>query len=66
MTKKKEKYQDDPILHRDGTVTYWSVYHQVLERVSHIADREYAAMSDRYRDRVVRHLGDDDDDAADD
>ena len=66
MTNKKEKSPYAPTLHRDGTVTYWSVYHQVLERVSHIADREYAAMSDRYRDRVVRHLGDDDDDDADD
>lgn len=44
--------------HRDGTVTYWSVYQQQF--VSHAADvpdRELAAMSSEEREKVLRHLG---------
>ena len=46
-------------LHRDGSATYWSVYEQRwldAEMVSAIPDREYAAMSDGDRERVLRHL----------
>ena len=46
-----------PTLHRDGTVTYWSVYEQ--QWVSHAAsipDQEYAAMNSDERARVLTHL----------
>lgn len=44
--------------HRDGTVTYWSVYHQVWVRRAHaIPDREYAAMNAKERAKALRHLG---------
>lgn len=43
--------------HRDGTVTYWSVYYQVwVRRASIVSDRELAAMSGDERERVQRHL----------
>lgn len=43
--------------HRDGTLTYWSVYEQIWrERVERIPDQELAAMSGPERDRVRRHL----------
>lgn len=46
-----------PKLHKDGTVTYWSVYAQIWERrVAHVPDRELAAMETRDRERVQRHL----------
>ena len=46
-----------PIVHRDGTVTYWSVYSQAWRRrVASVQDRELAAMSARDRDRVTQHL----------
>ena len=46
----------DARYHRDGTVTYWSVYQQVWVRADphHISDEEYAAMSRRDRDRCAR------------
>lgn len=43
--------------HRDGTVTYWSVYLQVWCRSWHLDDRELAAMSHNERERVLRHTG---------
>ena len=44
--------------HRDGTITYWSVYFQEwMEGVDDIPDRELAAMNGKERDRVIRHLG---------
>jgi hypothetical protein len=44
--------------HRDGTVTYWSVYDQTWKRHEYcIPDRELAAMSETERRRVMRHLG---------
>ena len=44
--------------HRDGTVTYWSVYQQGwVRRAKSIPDQEYAAMSDAERRRIDRHLG---------
>lgn len=44
-------------LHRDGTVTYWSVYRQAWVRgASDVPDEELAAMEGRERERVSRHL----------
>ena len=44
--------------HRDGTVTYWSVYDQAWRRHQRtIQDQELAAMSPKERDRVMRHMG---------
>lgn len=45
------------IFHRDGTVTYWSVYQQVwVKRASRVPDHELAAMSPKERERVIKHL----------
>ena len=47
-----------PKCHRDGTVSYWSVYEQQWRvRVHGVPDRELAAMSAEERERVMRHLG---------
>lgn len=43
--------------HRDGTVTYWSVYSQTWQRSSRVSDAELAAMSHDERERVLRHTG---------
>lgn len=44
-------------LHKDGTITYWSVYNQQWEiRTWHIPDQELAAMSDKERQKVIKHL----------
>lgn len=44
-------------LHRDGTITFWSVYDQTWRyRTTQIEDRELAAMSAAERARVLRHL----------
>lgn len=44
--------------HRDGTVTYWSVYDQVwIKRAVDVPDQELAAMSSEEREKVQRHLG---------
>ena len=43
--------------HRDGSVTYWSVYQQVwVERARQVPADELAAMSSSERERVLRHL----------
>jgi hypothetical protein len=43
--------------HRDGTITYWSVYNQIWEpRQNTIPDKELAAMNDKERVRVKKHL----------
>lgn len=43
--------------HRDGTVTYWSVYDQVwVHRAMEIEDGELAAMDHDERERVLAHL----------
>ena len=42
-------------LHRDGTVSYWSVYDQRWHRSRAIPDRELAAMDPASRRRVSRH-----------
>jgi hypothetical protein len=45
------------VCHRDGTVTYWSVYQQSWERrAASVPDRELAAMSEHERHLVQRHL----------
>lgn len=45
------------ICHKDGTVTYWSVYNQVwVDRAHYVPDDELAAMGDKERERVKRHL----------
>jgi hypothetical protein len=50
----------DIVLHKDGTVTYWSVYSQVWERrVSSVPDEEYAAMPEMERTAVFNHLKED-------
>lgn len=41
--------------HRDGTVTYWSVYSQTWQRSSRVSDAELAAMGHDERERVLRH-----------
>ena len=43
--------------HRNGDVTFWSVYRQVWLRchASRISDRELAAMSSEERERITRH-----------
>lgn len=46
------------IAHRDGTITYWSVYAQEWRRRAWaVPDRELAAMSPRDRERVIAALG---------
>jgi len=43
--------------HRDGTITYWSVYKQSWQhRVSSIPNEELAAMNEKERSRVMKHL----------
>jgi hypothetical protein len=45
------------ILHRDGTVTVWSVYTQTWHRhVAHVGDADQAALSAEERGRVQAHL----------
>ena len=44
-----------PKCHRDGTVTYWSVYQQQWVRAPGVPARELAAMNERERARVQRH-----------
>ncbi len=43
-------------LHRDGSVTIWSVYEQRWTRCAKVSDREYAAMDAAERARVTRHI----------
>lgn len=44
--------------HRDGTITYWSVYQQrFVSRAADVPHRELAAMSSEEREKVLRHLG---------
>lgn len=46
-----------PTMHRDGTITYWSVYEQRwIKRVVAVPDRELAAMNSDERERTLRHL----------
>lgn len=44
--------------HRDGTVTYWSVYEEMwLNHADDVPDQELAAMSSEERAKVLSHLG---------
>jgi len=43
-------------LHRNGDVTYWSVYLQQWVRRPVVEDRELAAMSNEQRTKVVKHM----------
>ena len=46
-----------PTIHRDGTVTYWSVYQQVWRTrvpIATVSDRDLAAMPEQERNRVLR------------
>jgi hypothetical protein len=43
--------------HRDGSITYWSVYNQQwVRKVFFVPVRELAAMSHEEVDRVRKHL----------
>jgi hypothetical protein len=49
----------NPTMHRDGTITYWSVYQQswcYRVEADMVPDHELAAMSDRDRSRALRHI----------
>jgi len=44
-------------MHKDGTVSHWSVYQQQrVVRAVAVPDCELAAMPERERVRVMRHL----------
>ena len=48
---------DKTRLHKDGTISYWSVHEQVYkERVKSVPDQELAAMSGDERAKVTKHL----------
>ena len=53
--KNSTKSAYSPTYHRDGTVTYWSVYSQVWVRASHLSDKELAARDSSERARIIRH-----------
>ena len=43
--------------HRDGRVTYWSVYNQQwVRRAEYVPDEELAAMNDTEREKVRKHI----------
>jgi hypothetical protein len=44
------------ICHRDGSVTYWSVFRQCWSRVRVIDDNDLATMPAKERERVTRHI----------
>ena len=41
--------------HRDGTVTFWSVYRQQWVRSGSLSDRELSSLSESELARVLRH-----------
>jgi len=43
------------ICHRDGTTTYFSVYHQTWQKRVTMPDREIAALSRTEQNRIIRH-----------
>ncbi len=54
-TRERDPYA--PTYHRDGSVTYWSVYDQVtVRRARAIPDQELAAMPADWRDRAMRNV----------
>jgi len=57
MNKTKSIRVLDTQFHRDGTITYWSVYKRVwVRRASTIENRELAAMGPIEREKVKCHL----------
>lgn len=43
--------------HRDHTITFWSVYQQIwICRCSDISDKELAAMTEKEREKIIKHL----------
>jgi len=43
--------------HKNGTITYWSVYNQQwVKNAASIPDEEFAAMSFKDREKSIRHL----------
>ena len=43
--------------HRDSSVTIWNVYSQQWQRTSYPSDNVLASLSDKERERVIRHCG---------
>ena len=44
--------------HKDGTITFWSVFNQQwVKNAQDISDRELSAMSEKEREKVQKHLG---------
>lgn len=62
--KPRIKKQQQITIHRDGTVSYWSIYRQVWDRTSayNLTTRhdDYAALSDSDRTRISRAARDPD------
>ena len=44
------------ICHRDGTASYWAVYHQVWVRSTRLPAEEWAARGDTEKRRLERHF----------
>ena len=45
------------VVHKDGTISYWSVYRATwIRRAREVPDCELAAMMPEERKRVIRHL----------
>lgn len=54
----KEAIKMKTTYHRNGTVTFWSVYQQRwVSKARNISDSELAAMSEGERNKVAKHLG---------
>jgi len=47
---------DKVTLHRDGSITFWSVFNLCWTRAVRVSDRELAAMHADDRKRVVRQM----------
>ena len=47
---------DKITLHRDGSITFWSVYNICWTRTLRVSDRELAAMPESDRKRVLRQM----------
>ena len=47
---------DKITLHRDGSITFWSVFNICWTRTLRVSDRELAAMPERDRKRVLRQM----------
>ena len=47
---------DKITLHRDGSITFWSVFNICWTRTLRVSDRELAAMPESDRKRVLRQM----------